>query len=184
VGNVNQGNASELSAKISDPHTPDYEALKAIETFPINGKESDTFWLKIINNKAFSENRRRLCMIQFFVRKVPGMTLKKLTQFPGVTSWFKADQINEVGTIIGGVPFKHPNFKNVIVILYPNLPANNKSSIWLQFNIAMGENDNICTRALLGKEMPPDSLIIVDVGAQDVATADANSVESHGYFSR
>jgi hypothetical protein len=172
-----------FSAKISDPLAVDHEALKAIETFPINGKESDDFWLKIINDKAFSENRRRLCMIQFFVRKVPGMTVKKLTQFPGVTSWFKADKIIAVTTILGSLPLKHIN-SNVIITLYPDLPAHNKSVICLQLNTSIENNEDICTRALLGKEIAPDSLIIVDVGAQDIS-ADVNHVEqSHIYFSK
>lgn len=155
-----------LLRAIADYHATDTEAFHAIEALSSNAEESSYFWLKTINDGTMPAERRRMCMIQFFVRKVPGLSLGEFVVMPGVTSWFRPRQIRAIRYLGGMLPFKEPIMSRSAFVLRPDLPANNDSEIYMLLDIP--ESEEQFARALTGKTPPPKAVRILDVGAVEV----------------
>lgn len=140
---------------------------KAIANLDSSTNEPVSFWAKIIEDKSYSAEHRRKCLLQLFVRHGKAKKLGELILWDTSHHWFGNDKIYvHHGPYFGPSPFGNGTTPGFFCKLFPNLPTKNQSVIFLKFSSSVVEED--LRKAFQRKTTAIDDMQIVAVSAIEI----------------
>ena len=100
----------------------DEAVQKALRALPVRVLESPQFWSRIANDSTYSDEQRRLSILQLFKRHIkPGTKLSQVYSVLGDAEWLNVTNITIIRAIGGAIPIEfRTNAIPVVIKLLPN----------------------------------------------------------------